>query len=80
MKRTALCLALVGLLGASGCTTENHYGECVGLLTEDERNPKMEYRVKKMNIFWAIVFSETLFVPVLVGGFWVYCPMGPKAP
>lgn len=70
---TAVILAAAMTLGA--CTTSNELGECKGLATEKEMNPDLRYEVKTMNVVWAVIFSETLFWPVLTAMFWLKCPV-----
>lgn len=70
----SLLLALVLSL-AAGCTTRTEYGECKGFFDKDEEDPKLKYEVNTGNIVGALIFSETLAIPILVGGLWVFCPM-----
>lgn len=64
------------LLFMISCTSNTEFGECIGVL--EDKNPKLEYRASKLNIFLAVVFSETVIVPL-----WVIleehsCPRGEK--
>ena len=73
MKSLLLVLALSL---AAGCTTRTQYGECKGFFDKDEEDPKLKYEVDTGNIIGAVIFSETLGIPILVGGLWLFCPTG----
>lgn len=75
---TKYLISLMICLFFSACTTQNQYGECKGLANKEERRADLTYEVKKLNVFWAVLFSETLAVPVLTAAFWVWCPVGKK--
>ncbi len=48
-----------------------------GLLNADsKKNPDIAYEPIWGNVFWGIVFSETIIVPVYVFGFSLYEPVG----
>lgn len=72
-----LCIALMTTM-LVGCTSKTEYGSCIGI-TEKE-NPTLHYKVSAWNVFLAIVFSETIIVPVLVLADEVSCPVGPAEP
>ena len=57
----------------TGCDSETKYGECVGLM--DDKDPKLTYVYDKSNIFWAVLLSETLVVPVIVVLDRLQCPI-----
>lgn len=57
----------------SSCTSSTKYGECVGI--NDAKNPKLIYRYDTTNIVLAIVFWETLFVPLVVVLNELQCPV-----
>ena len=48
-----------------------------GLLDTYKKNSRVAYKVIGWNIFWVIVFVETIFVPVIIFGFYLYEPVGP---
>lgn len=49
-----------------------------GLLSADEdHNPKIKYEVVWGNVFWSIVFAETIIAPLYFGGFSLFQPIGP---
>lgn len=75
MRRLLAVTALAAML--TGCTMDNEYGACKGFANESEKDPNLKYEVKTMNIVLAVIFSETIFWPVLTGAFWVWCPTGP---
>jgi hypothetical protein len=62
---------------ATACTSSTAFGPCVGI--SDDRDPSLTYKVSAGNIFLAIVFSETIIVPVVVIADEVACPVGRKA-
>lgn len=74
MKKIILC-AIVAIL-AAGCTSKTEYGECVGVL--QDKKPELEYKLSAWNTFVAIVFSETIVVPVVVIANEHSCPVGKK--
>lgn len=65
------------LLLISGCTTSTEYGPCIGAF--DDRNPKLEYKVSILNTFLAILFIETIIVPIWVIVDETLCPVGKKS-
>ena len=74
MKKILL-IALAAVFLA-GCTTRTEYGECVGL--SDDKDPALHYKVDVWNAFLAVVFVETIIVPIIVVVDDVYCPVGKK--
>lgn len=73
MKRlTPLLLALL----LSACTFREHGNACIG--ATDKEKPGVHYSVSAWNVFLAIIFSETLIIPVHVILFEVKCPDGPE--
>jgi len=82
----ALCL-IVTMIGitVSGCGDRKVIGgveyDTYGLLNQDDKkNPDIQYEVIWGNIFWGIVLSETIIVPIYVFGFSLFEPVGPKMP
>ena len=50
-----------------------------GLANEaDERNPNILYEVSGWSIFWSIIFSETIIVPIYFFGWDLYQPVSKK--
>jgi hypothetical protein len=74
MKKIILCAAIAIL--AAGCTTKTEYGECIGVL--QDKKPDLEYKLSGWNTFLAIVFSETIVVPIVVVADEFQCPVGKK--
>lgn len=60
----------------AGCTSKTDYGPCIGVM--DDKNPLLRYKVSTWNVVLAVVFSETLFVPILVLVNQTSCPVGVK--
>ena len=71
--RWALLLCVLAL---GGCTSRTPHGECVGIL--EEREPELSYRASVWNIVLAVVFSETIVVPLVVVLDEHSCPVGRK--
>jgi hypothetical protein len=74
MNKIILC-ALVAIL-AAGCTTHTEYGECIGVL--QDKKPDLEYKLSGWNTFLAVIFSETIVVPIVVVADDFQCPVGKK--
>lgn len=74
MKKIILCAAIAII--AAGCTTKTEYGECIGVL--QDKKPDLEYKLSGWNTFLAIVFSETIVVPIVVVADEFQCPVGKK--
>ena len=74
MKKIILC-AVVAIL-AAGCTSKTEYGECIGVL--QDKKPDLEYKLSVWNTFLAVVFSETVIVPIVVVANEHSCPVGKK--
>lgn len=73
MKR--LTILLVALM-LTGCTTKTQYGECIGAF--DNKKPDLEYKLSALNLALAVIFSETIVVPVVVVADETRCPVGKK--
>ena len=67
-------LALVGLLALAGCEGSTQYGSCIGVGSTEQ--PKLRYDYSARNIVLAVIFSETLFVPLVVVLCDAQCPVG----
>jgi hypothetical protein len=57
------------------CTFRNSQGECVGLVSQDHKNPGVEYRISWWNIALGVIFSETILIPVVVAIDDFECPV-----
>lgn len=71
-KLIALLMALIFL--TAGCTSRTEYGECIGI-TDKERK-ELEYVVSGWNVFLAIFFVETIWVPAWIIFNEIKCPIG----
>lgn len=62
MKTTIAILMALALL--AGCTSRNEYGECIGAF--DDKKPGVDYKLSVWNTVMAVIFVETIVVPVVV--------------
>jgi hypothetical protein len=60
-----------------GCTSRTEYGECIGAF--DDKKPELHYKASVWNIFLAIIFVETIIVPIYVVVDQSLCPVGKKS-
>lgn len=74
MKKILLVATMIAML--SGCTSSTQYGSCIGVA--DDKEPTKQYKLSVWNTFLAIVFSETIVVPIVVLANETYCPVGEK--
>ena len=49
-----------------------------GLFDMDEKSKKIEYKPIWGNVFWGILLSETLIMPFLLFGWYLWEPANPK--
>jgi hypothetical protein len=63
-------------IALTGCTTKTEYGECIGVL--QDKKPDLEYKLSGWNTFLAVVFSETIVVPIIVVANEHSCPVSKK--
>lgn len=75
MKKIILIASLLALL--TGCTRSTQYGQCIGIA--DDKKPGFVYAVSYWNVFLAVIFSETLVVPVVVIAANLKCPIGTES-
>jgi hypothetical protein len=73
----------MALFSLTGCDNEKVInGKTVpvyGLVNEDaKRDPNIKYEMSPGSVIVAIIFSETIFVPVYVLGWDLFQPVGPK--
>lgn len=73
--RTMIGILLAALL--AGCTTSTEFGECVGI-ADDDRDPGLVYKLSAWNIVLAVIFCETIVVPVIVIADEISCPVAKK--
>ena len=64
------------LLTVTGCTSSTAAGPCIGAF--DDKDPTLNYKMNGWNVAMAIIFSETIIVPVLVVVDETLCPTGKK--
>lgn len=74
MKKTMAILFLAAAL--SGCTSSTEFGKCIGAF--DDKDPKLTYKVSILNTVLAIIFVETIIVPVWVVVDEALCPVARK--
>lgn len=74
MKKIAILLAALTML--AGCTSRTEHGECIGLF--DDKDPALRYDLSGWNVAMAVIFSETIVVPIVVVLDETHCPVGKK--
>jgi hypothetical protein len=74
MKNIIALLVLAASLSA--CTSKTQYGDCIGVL--QEKKPNLTYELSVWNTVLAVVFSETIVVPIVVVANQHSCPVGVK--
>lgn len=74
MKKIIVLAVFAAFL--SGCTTKTEYGECIGVL--QDKKPDLEYKLSIWNTVLAVVFSETVVVPIVVVANEHSCPVAKK--
>jgi hypothetical protein len=90
MKRIlAMALVLALVAGLTGCAkaktiefTEGArrvqpYGLYVELFDKTRKDPAVEYKLNVPNIVLSVIFSETLVVPIILCGWYLWEPAGP---
>jgi hypothetical protein len=78
-KKIVTGILLTTTLALAACKGSTQYGECVGILDEDARDPDLRYELSTRNLVWTIIFSETLLVPIVWAVGYSHCPVGHKA-
>lgn len=76
MKKMIALIIAAALI--SGCTSSNEYGPCIGAF--DDKAPGVPYRLSVKNTILAIIFFETIIVPIVVVADETRCPSGPPKP
>lgn len=74
MKKILLIAALAAAL--TGCTSTTQFGDCIGAGADED--PALRYKVNTWNVIVAILFVETIVVPVVVVLEESYCPVSKK--
>ncbi len=68
LAASLICAMLVG------CHQGNSKGQCVGLMDKENRAVNVQYDISLWNVFMAVLFSETIVVPIVVVGYMLECP------
>lgn len=85
MKKLIACVLVASMAVAlAGCasnkeicgTTYKPYG----FFNMDDKNPNVEYDVSAGNIVWGIILFETIAVPVILWGWYLWEPTHSKDP
>lgn len=72
----AVCLLVV----LCGCESSTNYGMCVGAFENNDRDPKLVYKISTINVAVAVVGFELIVPPVVVIANETFCPVGEKTP
>ena len=75
MKKLLIVLVLMAV---AGCRSETEFGQCVGLDSQED-NPELVYSFSTRNAVVAVVFVETVVVPVVWILDYARCPVAKKA-
>ena len=73
MRKLIIALSLLCLVG---CASKTPFGKCIGL--NGEKDPTLVYEYSTNNIVVAVIFAETIIVPVEVLLNEISCPIGVK--
>jgi major membrane immunogen (membrane-anchored lipoprotein) len=73
MKKLITSMLIVAALTTS-CKQSNSNGQCVGLMDKENKSPEHQYDISLWNVFLAVIFSETIVVPIVVVGYMLECP------
>jgi hypothetical protein len=77
VKRVVAFLVLFAVVAAAtACTSSTKYGDCIGV--NDTQSQKLRYRTSTKNIVLAVIFLETIIVPIVVVADELSCPVGPR--
>lgn len=80
-----ICMSLMFIGCGSDMVTRNDSGyithryEQIGLAEMNEMDPNVEYEVVWGNVVWSIVCSETVIIPIVLVGWYLYEPIGLKS-
>lgn len=86
MKKSLLVLAVVSCLALTACGADDKtiegikYGTYGVVNFGEMRNPNIQYEISGWSIFWSILFSETVVVPIYFIGWDLYEPVNKKDP
>jgi hypothetical protein len=73
MKFRLIAVAMIFSL-LTACTSRTQYGECIGAFEEGKKD--LYYKPSVLNIVLAVLFVETIIVPVFVIVDQTKCPEG----
>jgi ABC-type sulfate transport system permease component len=77
-RRGGFVALLAGLCLLSACESQRPGGRCVGI--NEDRAPGVKYETSVRNIVVAVIFVETIFVPVIVALKELSCPVEQSQP
>jgi len=92
MKILKIILSIILIISITGCANRktiksSENGVSVtrtyipyGLFDPEDQNPNIQYRVSIGNVVWSILLFETVIAPVVLFGWYLYEPVGPKVP
>lgn len=74
-----LILILIVVLSLTSCADDKiidgKIAKTYGWANTADRNDSVAYRVCMGNVFWSIIFCETIFVPIWLTGWELYEPV-----
>lgn len=73
MKKLLASLLVLAALTTS-CQQKNINGQCIGLMDKENKDPNHQYDISLWNVFLAVIFVETIVVPIVVVGYMLECP------
>lgn len=74
------CVLLLGACGENRTINNVRYGQYGPLSPSSQHNPNIEYEVVWGNVIWSVIFSETIIVPVILLGFYLWEPVAAMPP
>lgn len=74
MKKLVICLLFLCACGDS-IKIEGKKYDCYGFANKENREEFINYDWSVGNLFWGIVFSETIIIPIWLAGWEWYCPI-----
>jgi len=84
MKKLAIAAMIAASALLTGCGPEKINGveyQSFGIVNRDEvKNPKIHYELSTSSVIFAIILSETIFVPIYILGWDLFEPVGPVNP
>jgi len=83
MKKIVAMILVIATLCLAACGNDmvinGKRHTTYGLLNADEeKDPNVKYRVIVGNVFWGVVLFETIAAPIIIFGFALWEPVGPK--